>query len=70
MRIYLFWVGLSAGSNAGSADSDYDDYYYEDSDDSEGVCLLSHNHKPVPSAEPQLSGECRQWRHNSCCSPG
>jgi len=38
------------------------------SDVSEGVCKLSHNHKPFPSAEPNLNGECRQWRNNSCCS--
>ncbi|CAG5098565.1 Oidioi.mRNA.OKI2018_I69.XSR.g15781.t1.cds [Oikopleura dioica] len=38
----------------------------EDSDD-KGSCLLSHIHKPIPSPEPNLNGECRQWRSNSCC---
>ena len=35
--------------------------------DESGSCLLSHIHKPSPSPEPNLSGECRQWRGNSCC---
>ena len=25
-------------------------------------------HKRIPSPEPNLNGECRQWRNNSCCS--
>ena len=44
-----------------------EDYDYESN---EGVCKLSHNHKEVPSAEPRLDGQCRQWRNNSCCRPG
>lgn len=41
--------------------------FSESASDESGSCLLSHIHKPSPSPEPNLNGECRQWRSNSCC---
>lgn len=66
--LLMGFTGISADYQSDDDDDQYD-YVYEETV-SEGVCVLSHNHKDSPSPEPMLNGECRQWRNNSCCIPG